>query len=149
MSEPSTTGVAPGDGPLPRSAPEPDDAGYRGEVRVADRVIEKIARTAVLSVPGVAPVASTAGSLGRALGRSYPQAVCTRSGGRARVLLEIALVWPLPAARVTEQVCAAVTAQLGTLAGVRVDEIRATVARIVDPSDLERSGASPQGRRVQ
>jgi uncharacterized alkaline shock family protein YloU len=149
MSEPSTTRAAPADGPPSGPAAEPVDVRDRGELRVGDLVVDKIARTAVLSVPGVAPVAATAGAVGRALGRTYPQVTCTRSSGRARVLVEIALVWPYPAAHVARHVCEAVTDQLDTLAGVSVDEIRATVARIVDPSDIERSAGSPREQRVR
>lgn len=148
MSDPSTTRAAPADGPPHGSAAESVDVRDRGELRIGDRVVEKVARSAVLGVPGVAPVAATAGTLGRALGRTYPQVICTRSGGRARVLLEIALVWPYPAADVARHVCEAVTDQLDTLAGVSVDEIRATVARIVDRSELERSAGSPREQRV-
>jgi uncharacterized alkaline shock family protein YloU len=149
MADPSSTRTAPADDPPQGSAPEPVDAQDRGELHVGDRVVEKVVRTAVLSVPGVAPVAATAGTLDRALGRTYPQVTCTRSAGRARVLLEIALVWPYPAAHVARQVCAAVTDQLDTLAGVSVDEIRTTVARIVDPSDVERAAGSPREQRVR
>jgi uncharacterized alkaline shock family protein YloU len=135
----SDTGPTP---PTPLRAGVTLDAGEtvppasRGALRVSDRVVEKVTRAAVLGVPGVAPDEATAGTVGRALGRTYPHVTCARAGDRARVQLEIALVWPAPAAQVARQVCDAVTGQLSALAGVHVDEIRATVTRIVDPSDV-------------
>jgi uncharacterized alkaline shock family protein YloU len=125
------------------------DAGERGALRVADKVVEKVTRAAVLGVPGVAPDAATTGTVGRALGRAYPHVTCSRAGDRARVLLEIALVWPAPAASVARQVCEAVTEELRTLAGVHVDEVRATVARIVDPSDVLEATGTTKERRVR
>lgn len=126
--------------------PEQVDPSDRGVLRVADRVVDKVARAAVLGVVGVAPAAATAGTVGRALGRAYPQVTCARAGDRARVVLEIALVWPSPAARVAHEVCEAVTDQLLALAGVHVDEVRTTVARIVDPSDV---AGPPKEQRVR
>ncbi len=136
MSDPARGGDVLLDDPRPGARTELVDAADRGVLRVADRVVDKVARAAVLGVAGVAPAAATAGTVGRALGRTYPQVVCSRSGDRARVLLEIALIWPQPAARVAREVCEAVTGQLLALAGVHVDEVRTTVSRIVDPADV-------------
>lgn len=149
MSDPSTTRPPLAEGWATPPTVEATDAPERGVLRVADRVVEKVARAAVLGVPGVAPDAATAGTVGRALGRAYPHVTCSRAGDRARVVLEIALVWPAPAADVARRVCDAVTDQLRGLAGVHVDEIRATVARIVDPSDVVGSSGSAKERRVR
>lgn len=146
MSDPARGGDVLLDEPRPDVRAEAVDAADRGVLRVADRVVDKVTRAAVLGVAGVAPAAATAGTVGRALGRSYPQVVCSRAGDRARVLLEIALVWPYPAARVAREVCEAVTDQLFVLAGVQVDEVRTTVARIVDPSDV---AGPPKEQRVR
>lgn len=148
MSDPTPVG-APAGTPLGEPAARTQalrPAPQRGSLRVADKVVEKVTRAAVLGVPGVAPVATTAGTVGRALGRSYPHVACSRSGDRARVRLEVALVWPSPAADVARAVCAAVSDQLLTFAGVHVDEVRTTVARIVDPSDVETSGPTKEPR---
>ena len=138
----------PADQPLPTLS-APDDVSSRGVLRIADRVVEKVARAAVLGVPGIAPVAATAGTVGKVLGRAYPQIACARAGDRARVQLEVALVWPHPAASVARAVCEAVTDQLLALAGVHVDEVRTTVTRIVDPADVARSAGSSKEPRVR
>ncbi|MFF3064981.1 Asp23/Gls24 family envelope stress response protein [Oerskovia sp. NPDC057915] len=133
----------------PASVGDRSDGSERGVLRVADKVVDKVARAAVLGVAGVAPDVATTGTVGRALGRAYPHITCSRAGDRARVQLEIALVWPAPAAMVARQVCEAVTEQLRTLTGVHVDEVRATVARIVDPSDVLGATGTTKERRVR
>lgn len=148
MSDTSFAQPLPSQGWEAASSDETVDAQERGALRVADRVVEKVARAAVLGVPGVAPVGATAGTVGRALGRTYPHITCSRAGDRARVRLEIAIVWPYPAAGVAHQVCEAVTERLRVLAGVHVDEIRTTVTRIVDPSDVLGATGTTKERRV-
>jgi uncharacterized alkaline shock family protein YloU len=103
----------------------------RGAVRVADRVVERIVREAVLRVDGVAPPGSSTGTVGTALGRTYPRIDCVIAGDRARVAVEIETVWPASAAHVAGQVQAAIADQVRRLAGLRVDTVQVVVARVV------------------
>jgi len=129
----------------PAAAPwsgDPDEAGRRGTLTVSDRVVQRIAEAATLSVDGVARAAETAGTVESALGRAYPRIDCDVAGGRVRVEARIATHWPLPAATVAEQVREHVTDRLQTLADVSVDGIVVTVAKVVRRE-------TPQRRRVQ
>jgi len=128
--------------PAPPWRGDPDEAGRRGSLTVADRAVERIAQAAVLSVPGVARATETAGTVESALGRAYPRIDCDIAGDRVRVEARIATRWPLPAAAVAEQVRQHVTDRLQELADVRVDGIVVTVAKVVRPE-------APERRRVQ
>ncbi|KAE8765470.1 Asp23/Gls24 family envelope stress response protein [Georgenia thermotolerans] len=116
-------------------------AEQRGEVRVADRVVERIVRTAVLQVDGVAPEGSTTGAIGSALGRTYPRVDCTVAGDHVRVSVEIETLWPASAARVAGEVQDAVADQLERFAGLRADVVHVLVARVAP--------AAQELRRVQ
>ena len=107
-------------------------------MHVADRVVERIARTAVLQVDGVAPEGSSTGAIGSALGRTYPRVDCTVAGDRARVAVEIETLWPASAARVAQQVQAAVADHLERFTGLRVDGVRVEVARVVRAAESPR-----------
>lgn len=117
------------------TAPGPEDprgdAGSRGAVRVADQVVERIARAAVLQVDGVAPAGSSSGAIGSALGRTYPRVECDIAGDRVRVAVEIEAVWPASAAKVAQRVQSAVADQVHRLAGLEVDSVRVVVAQVV------------------
>lgn len=115
------------------------EPGSRGRLTVADRVVQRIAEAAAAGVDGVAPRTSSNGSLagdvttavGGALGRSLPRASCVRAGTRVRVEVEVATLWPRPAAEVAALVRDGVAERLQTLAGVRVDAVAVTVAKVV------------------
>lgn len=114
--------------------PAAAERGARGSLHVADRVVEKIARRAALEVPGVAPAGTSTGSLGGALGRSYPAADVDLAGTHARVSLQIASEWPHPAPQVASQVREAVTRALHELAAVDADAVAVHVAAVVQPA---------------
>ena len=116
-------------------------AENRGAVRVADRVVERIARTAVLQVDGVAPEGTTTGAIGTALGRTYPRVDCTVAGDHVRVSVEIETLWPASAAQVARDVQAAVADQLERFAGLHADTVNVLVARVAH--------ATQEPRRVQ
>ena len=118
------------------------DPGERGALVIKDRAVQRIAEAAALGIPGVVPSAETTGAVGAALGRSYPRVDCDVAGGRVRAEVSIVGRWPTPAAQLGEQVRAAVTEQLQTLAGLRVDAVDVTVAKVV------LQGEAPR-RRVQ
>ena len=119
-----------------------DEAGSRGTLVIKDRVVERIAEAAAAQVPGVAPAAASTSTVGAALGRAYPRVDCDVAGGRVRAHVEIVGLWPTSAARLGADVRDAVTDQLRRLAGLRVDAVDVSIAKVV------RATAAP-GRRVQ
>lgn len=118
------------------------DPGERGTLVIKDRAVQRIAEAAALQVPGVVPAAQSTGSIGAALGRAYPRVDCDVAGGRVRAEVEIVGLWPVPATQLGAQVRAAVTEQLEQLAGLRVDAVDVTIAKVVRV-------AAPPRRRVQ
>jgi uncharacterized alkaline shock family protein YloU len=119
-----------------------DEPGRRGHLLVKDRAVQRIAEAAALSVTGVAPAQKSTNALNSALGRAYPRVDCDVAGGRVRAELEIVGVWPTPAPLLAGQVRDAVTEQLRHLAGLTVDAVDVTIAKII------RVQAAPR-RRVQ
>jgi len=115
----------------------------RGALHVADKVVLAIARAAALRVPGVAPASATSGLISSAIGRDLPRASAQVAGSRARVELQVASLWPHPAAQVAAGVRDAVTAQLEQLAAVRADSVSVTVDAVVRP---DRSQRAARGR---
>nr|WP_240896152.1 Asp23/Gls24 family envelope stress response protein [Kineococcus siccus] len=119
-------------------------------MEIADRVVQRIAEAAAARVDGVAPRSTSDGSLtgtvttavGGALGRGLPRASCVVAGSRVRVEVEVATLWPRPAAEVATRVRDGVAERLETLAGVRVDAVAVTVAKVVQ-------GATPPRARVR
>lgn len=117
------------------------DLAQRGSVHVADQAVERIVRAAVLQVDGVTPAGETAGTVGTALGRTYPRVACRTAGDRVRAAAEIAITWPASATQVAREVQAAVTDHLERLAGLRVDAVEVVIAQVVL--------AAQPGRRVR
>lgn len=111
----------------------------RGTLHVADRVVVAIARAAALGVPGVAPASATSGLISSAIGRDLPRASAKVAGSRARLEIQVATVWPHPAARVAADVRQAVTSQLARLAAVQADAVSVTVDAVVRTSAPERA----------
>jgi uncharacterized alkaline shock family protein YloU len=118
------------------------EAGGRGTLTVADKVVEKLARWATLQVEGVAPQDATTSRLGSVLGRGYPSVDVDRAGTRATVDVEVAAVWPQPADAVAGRVQEAVRRSLREHVSVDVDSVAVTVA------DLARA-AGPGQRSVR
>lgn len=116
-----------------------DDPGGRGRTVVADRVVERIATIAAREVTGVTQVGS---ALERVVGRQYPKADAKVAGDRARISVEIAVAWPTSLADVTARVRETVRARLGELAGLQVDTVDVTAAKVVHDD-------APTPRRVQ
>ncbi|GIG23668.1 hypothetical protein Cch01nite_43920 [Cellulomonas chitinilytica] len=115
-------------------------ADERGTLTIADRALTRIARQVTLDVPGVAPEES-AGVVERTLGRGYPRVHWQRAGDRARVEVEVAIVWPASSARVTRDVQDAVRRELEHLAGQDVRHVSVAVRDVVLPA-----GAGPAAR---
>jgi uncharacterized alkaline shock family protein YloU len=123
-------------------SPELDDPGWRGRLLIKDRAVQRIAEAAALSVTGVAPADKSTNAVNAALGRAYPRVDCDVAGGRVRAELEIVGVWPTSAPLLAGQVRDTVTDQLERLAGLTVDAVDVTIAKIV------RVSVAPR-RRVQ
>lgn len=116
--------------------------GERGTLIIKDRAVQRIAEAAALGVAGVVAAAQSTNTLNAALGRAYPRVDCDVAGGRVRADVEIVGRWPTPAPQLAAQVRQAVTDQLQALAGLRVDAVDVTIAKIVRV-------ATPPRRRVQ
>jgi uncharacterized alkaline shock family protein YloU len=136
------------------------EAGQRGSLQVAERVVVAIARAAACEVPGVATPTQTKNAskntggvsglttqigdqLTSAVGRTLPRAAAQVAGDRARITLEVALIWPHPAATVAAAVREHVTARLREYAAVTTDSVAVTISAVVRP---ERTSTT---RRVQ
>jgi len=104
-----------------------DEPGGRGSLRIADNVIARVAEMAALGVDGVA------GPDGKAFGRGLPRSHSTVAGNRARVMLEIATLWPRPAADIAAEVRTQVGDQLGALLDLQADSVGVEVMRVVQP----------------
>ncbi|MFI5937906.1 Asp23/Gls24 family envelope stress response protein [Actinoplanes sp. NPDC051494] len=118
------------------------DPGERGTLVIKDRAVQRIAEAAALSVTGVVPSAQSTNSVNAALGRAYPRVDCEIAGDRVRAEVAVVGRWPVSAPHLGAQVRQTVTDQLQTLAGLRVDAVDVTIARIVRV-------AAPVRRRVQ
>ncbi len=108
-----------------------EEPGRRGSLLIKDRAVQRIAEAAALSVTGVAPAQTSTNALNSVLGRAYPRVDCDVAGGRVRAELEIVGVWPTPAPLLAGQVRDAVTEQLRKLAGLTVDAVDVTIAKII------------------
>ncbi len=105
----------------------PVDAGQRGSLTVADRVIDKLAEQAATQVPGVV---SSGSSLDMLVGRRLPRVSSDVRGGQTRVDVEIAVQWPMALGDVATSVRSAVTDAVTAYAGLTVVAVDVTVARV-------------------
>lgn len=136
--------------PLPPPALEPppkgpqvqvqvQDRAQRGRLVIADSVVERIAAIAAGEVVGVVKAGS---GLDQVLGHRYPKATATLAGNRTRIHVEIAIAWPHPLGQVCAQVQDEVRDRVTKFAGVRVDAVDVTAAKVVHAPE-------PELRRVQ
>ena len=105
------------------------DQTPRGTLTITDHALERIAGQVALGVPGVAPTS--------------PKVEWERLGRRARVSLEIALLWPSSAAEVALQVQTTVGSELVRQAAQDLDAVTVTVRDVVRPP---RQAAAPRVR---
>ena len=115
------------------------DPGQRGRLDIAARVVERIATTEASSVTGVATVGS---AIAQVVGRQYPKATAEVAGARTKVDVDVAIVWPFSLADVTAAVRTVVNSRVRDLAGLEVDAVNVTAAKIVHTEP-------EQPRRVQ
>lgn len=130
--------------PSTERPPEPraDDASepaLRGRLIIAESVVERIATVACGDVEGVVQAGS---GLDQVLGHRYPKVNATVAGDRTRIRVEVAVTWPYPLGRVCGQVRDHVRARVTELAGLQVDAVDVTAAKVVHAPEPER-------RRVQ
>lgn len=124
------------------------EPGQRGSLQVAERVVVAIARAAAMEVPGVATptqnknaskntggvsgITSQIGDqLTSAVGRTLPRAAAQVAGDRARITLEVALIWPHPAATTAAAVRDHVSARLHQYAAITTDSVAVTISTVV------------------
>lgn len=120
----------------PPAAVVPAAPADRGSLAIADRALVTIVTAAAREVDGVAPSGSQA--FGGLLGSMYPSVELESAGSRVRVQVDVASVWPHPAARVAADVRAAVARRLGELAAVHADSVSVTVRDVVRPTHRDR-----------
>ncbi|MBC3760106.1 Asp23/Gls24 family envelope stress response protein [Quadrisphaera sp. RL12-1S] len=136
------------------------EPGQRGSLQVSERVVVAIARAAAMEVTGVAtPTQNKSASkaaggvsgitsqigdqLTSAVGRTLPRASAQVAGDRARLSVEIALLWPHSAATVAAAVREHVAARLREYAATTTDTVAVTISTVV------RDQRTTTTRRVQ
>ena len=90
-----------------------------GSLTITDHALERIAGQVALGVPGVAP--------------AYPKVEWQRLGRRARVSLQVSLLWPSSAAQVARDVQDAVGRELVRQAAQDLDAVTVEVRDVVRP----------------
>ena len=104
------------------------DPGERGDLSIADRVVEQIAVLAAQQVEGVAVLGS---GLERVVGRNFPRAQAHVAGTRVRLVLQIAVIWPAALPQVAAAVRDTVAERISTLVGMHVDAVDVNAAKVV------------------
>ena len=89
--------------------------------------MERIATFAAGEVPGVQHTGSYLDSV---IGHQYPSADAQVAGDRVKVSIDLAVVWPSPLAATAKSVRDRVRHQLHDLAGLNVDRVDVTVAKV-------------------
>lgn len=145
MSTTTVGGADPDTPPAADTAPgaDPDQVGDRGNLTVADRVVEKVAGFAVTLVPDAA--AAPRRVLGVNVGDSREEGVASVearvSGDVATVRARIAVRWPRSVPEVADAVRERIRKGVAESTGIRVDHVDLEVTSL--------NVASPEGRRVQ
>ncbi|WLP92645.1 DUF6286 domain-containing Asp23/Gls24 family envelope stress response protein [Gordonia sp. NB41Y] len=115
----------------------------RGDLIIRDRVLEQIARRAVLDIDGVVASTGRAGALlggVAALGGSYPNTRVDASGAVPAIEVTVAVTWPCEVARVCRDAAANVEQELERLTGIRPSRVDVGVGRIVSDERTARKG---------
>lgn len=123
-------------GPQENTPPQQIDPARRGRTVIADRVVERIADSAVREV---GPVARWDGGSGvsKYVTRSLPRVRATVAGQRARVSAQVAIVWPTPLDHAAAQIRDHVRARVQALSGLTVDAVDVRIMNIVVEDDSE------------
>jgi uncharacterized alkaline shock family protein YloU len=113
---------------LPTAATQ--DTGQRGSLRIGDKVAERLAMHAAVSVPGVERHAA---GLDKITGRDLPTAQLDISANRAVAQLKVAVAWPHPLVEVARAVQRNVADALHAMAGLEVDRVDVEVSHVSVP----------------
>ena len=97
---------------------------------IAAGAVQHIAEAELGHIPGVV---ATGSGLDRVVGRQYPKVTADVAGSRAKLGVEIAVVWPLPLAQVCGQVRDTLRNRVGELTGLGIDAVDVTAAKVVQP----------------
>ncbi|MGI8523442.1 MAG: Asp23/Gls24 family envelope stress response protein [Nocardioides sp.] len=109
--------------PTPTPAP-PEE---RGDLTIADKVVERIASIAAREVEEVADMRAG----WTRMYSSLPKATAKVAGGRARIGVEVAAAWPSSLPGVTAEVRDHVNHQISRLTGVTVVAVDVTIADVI------------------
>ena len=109
------------------------DAGDRGTLTIADRVVEKVAAQAVTEVDLATGAPRTL--LGKRLGDDDPdrraRADARVDGDLVSVSVTLAVQWPAPVRQVAAQVRQHLTDRIGELTGLQVAEVDVDVPALI------------------
>lgn len=117
----------------------PADAAKRGDLTIADRVVDKVASIAALEVDGVV---NSGSGLDKVVGRRLPKVTTRTRGMQTRINVDIAVVWPLSAAEVADQVRSSVGDAVSEYVGLQVLAVDVSVVKVEQHRSANR-------RRVQ
>lgn len=106
----------------------PGPAETRGRLRVDDRVVERIAAQACLSVPEVVA------SAGRLPGRHLPRARVEVGASRLDVSVDVAVTWPADLARVAERIHDAIVTTVDALLGRAATRADVRIVTVTTPT---------------
>lgn len=108
------------------------EPALRGDLHVADGVVEKITATALGEVPEIGGTARRV--LGVAVGSDdLPHVTATVSGGAVVLDAAVSVVYPAPVAPATDRARAHVVDRVGELTGLRVERVDITVTALTRP----------------
>ncbi|MGI8578684.1 MAG: Asp23/Gls24 family envelope stress response protein [Nocardioidaceae bacterium] len=130
MADPDV--ATPADADPGAARPTAADPAQRGELVLQDKVVVRIAERAALDIRGVM---RQSGRLSKVTGRDLPRVSATIAGSRARIRLEVAVVWPQPLSKLAATVRDQVGQRVATLTGLQVDAVDVSIRALVSPDD--------------
>ncbi|MGI8870950.1 MAG: Asp23/Gls24 family envelope stress response protein [Mycobacteriales bacterium] len=115
--------------PVPPSRPEPAEPGTRGRLTISGTAVRHLVETAAAEVPGVVSKRST----GMLRSEGGVNANVLVEHDRARVRLNVAVIYPASVPTIVRNLRAHVAARLADLADVRVAGFDVSVSTFVLP----------------
>jgi uncharacterized alkaline shock family protein YloU len=137
MAEPERDEVGPDQAGLDHAAAE---AGDRGELVIRGRAVARIVERAVLDVPGVLRSSSRIGPITR---RELPRAVVDMSTPHPNILIDVALTWPSPVARLCREIRDRIEESVTRMVGRRPSRVDIAVTELI-AEEADRSAAEPE-----
>lgn len=111
----------------------PGDGSARG-TRTGDRTGSRRGSRTGSGTAVATGAGAITGAVGDALSRDYPRVQCEVAGHRVRVRVDVVTLWPYAAAEVAAAVRDHIGERLRVLAGMSMDSIHVTVAKVVLPT---------------